>query len=98
MIIADVQAARKPVQTKLSKEFTNAVAAFQKVSRLSAEKQRSHVETQRRRVEELADEERLVVAVFGLVLRVCADNSLGEPRGSVELEQVQVQQQQQAQQ
>jgi syntaxin 7 len=46
------------VQTKLSKEFTTAVAAFQRVQRLSAEKQRSHVETQKRRVEELADEER----------------------------------------
>jgi syntaxin 7 len=53
------------VQTKLSKEFTTAVAAFQRVQRLSAEKQRSHVETQKRRVEELADDERWVRDCYG---------------------------------
>ena len=76
------QAARKPVQTKLSREFTAAVSAFQRVQRLSAEKQRYHVESQKRRVEELVED----------------DAAHEEPRSSVELERVQVQQQEQIQQ
>lgn len=53
---------RKPVQTKLSREFTTAVASFQRVQRLSAEKQRSHVESQKRRVEELVEDDGWVLA------------------------------------
>ncbi|KAK1924756.1 putative t-SNARE [Papiliotrema laurentii] len=52
-------AGRKPVQAKLSKEFAAAVAAFQRVQRLSAEKQRTHIESQKRRVEELVEEDRV---------------------------------------
>lgn len=50
------------MQTKLSREFTTAVASFQRVQRLSAEKQRSHVESQKRRVEELVEDDGWVLA------------------------------------
>jgi hypothetical protein len=55
------QPSRKPVQAKLSKDFTTALSAFQKVSRQSAEKQKIAVETQKRNVDaalELQDEAR----------------------------------------
>lgn len=78
------------MQTKLSREFATAVAAFQKVSRLSAEKQRSFVENQKRRVEELVDDDRCVALCDEVVM---TDFRIDEPRGSVELEQVQTQQQ-----
>lgn len=55
---SDVQASRKPVQTKLSREFGSAISAFQRVQKLSAEKQRSYVENQKRRVEELVEDDR----------------------------------------
>ncbi|WVQ78196.1 hypothetical protein IAT38_000279 [Cryptococcus sp. DSM 104549] len=71
-------ATRKPIQTKLSKEFTTSLAAFQKVQRLSAERQRTYVEKQKRNVDRLVEE---------------AEDAHDEPRGSVELEQVQRQQQ-----
>ncbi|WWD15826.1 hypothetical protein CI109_100250 [Kwoniella shandongensis] len=71
-------ASRKPIQTKLSKEFTNALTAFQKVQRLSAERQRSFVESQKRKVDRLVEE---------------SEESHDEPRGSLELEQVQAQHQ-----
>lgn len=48
---------RKTVQTKLSKEFATAVAGFQRVQRLSAEKQRTHVENQKRQVDKMIEEE-----------------------------------------
>ncbi|KIR96752.1 syntaxin 7 [Cryptococcus deuterogattii 2001/935-1] len=71
-------ATRKPIQTKLSKEFTNAITAFQRVQKLSAEKQRLYVENQKRKVNKLVEE---------------SEEAHDEPRGSVELEQVQTQQQ-----
>lgn len=43
------------MQTKLSREFTSALQGFQRVQRLSAEKQRGTVEVQKRAVE-LAEE------------------------------------------
>jgi hypothetical protein len=46
------QPSRKPVQQKLSKDFTAALSAFQKVSKLSAEKQKIAVESQKRKVDE----------------------------------------------
>ncbi|KAK6902810.1 hypothetical protein I203_108069 [Kwoniella mangroviensis CBS 8507] len=69
---------RKPIQTKLSKEFGNAITSFQRVSRQSAERQRSFVESQKRRVDKLVEE---------------SEEAHEEPRSSVELEQVQAQQQ-----
>ncbi|KAL1411264.1 SNAP receptor [Vanrija albida] len=66
------QAARKPIQAKLSREYTAALQGFQRAQRLSVEKQRTTVEVQKRAVEE-------------------ADEAHHEPRGSVELEQVQTQ-------
>ncbi|XAO24128.1 hypothetical protein I312_102918 [Cryptococcus bacillisporus CA1280] len=71
-------ATRKPIQTKLSKEFANAITAFQRVQKLSAEKQRLYVENQKRKVDRLVEE---------------SEEAHDEPRGSVELEQVQTQQQ-----
>ncbi|KIR24955.1 syntaxin 7 [Cryptococcus deuterogattii 99/473] len=71
-------ATRKPIQTKLSKEFANAITAFQRVQKLSAEKQRLYVENQKRKVNKLVEE---------------SEEAHDEPRGSVELEQVQTQQQ-----
>ncbi|KIR32348.1 syntaxin 7 [Cryptococcus deuterogattii MMRL2647] len=71
-------ATRKPIQTKLSKEFANAITAFQRVQKLSAEKQRLYVENQKRKVNRLVEE---------------SEEAHDEPRGSVELEQVQTQQQ-----
>ncbi|AAW41517.2 t-SNARE, putative [Cryptococcus deneoformans JEC21] len=71
-------ATRKPIQTKLSKEFTNAITAFQRVQRLSAEKQRLYVENQKRKVDRLVEEN---------------EEAYDESRSSVELEQVQTQQQ-----
>lgn len=78
------KASRKPIQTKLSRDFTTAITAFQRVQRLSAEKQRSNVEVQKRRVDQMVEE---------------AEGSGGvmEERGSVELERVQQQTQIQAQ-
>jgi syntaxin 7 len=52
------QAGRKAVQAKLSREFGSAISGFQRVQRLSAEKQRTSVETQKRRVEELVEDDR----------------------------------------
>ncbi|ODO03486.1 syntaxin 7 [Cryptococcus wingfieldii CBS 7118] len=75
-------ASRKPIQSKLSKEFTNAITGFQKVQRLSAEKQRLYVENQKRRMDRMVED----------------GDAHDEPRGSVELERVQVQQQVQQQQ
>ncbi|RSH91230.1 hypothetical protein EHS25_009529 [Saitozyma podzolica] len=72
--------ARKPVQTKLGREFTAALTAFQRVQRLSAERQRSNVEVQKRRVDQMVE-----------------DAEAPEERGSVELERVAPQQQQQQQ-
>ncbi|TXT13772.1 hypothetical protein VHUM_01139 [Vanrija humicola] len=69
------QAARKPVQAKLSREYTAALQGFQRVQRLSVEKQRTTVEVQKRAVEAAEDEA----------------HSHNEPRSSVELEQVQTQ-------
>ncbi|WWC69565.1 uncharacterized protein I206_103508 [Kwoniella pini CBS 10737] len=69
---------RKPIQNKLSKEFGNAITSFQRVSRQSAERQRSFVESQKRRVDKLVEE---------------SEEAHDEPRNSVELEQVQAQQQ-----
>ncbi|WRT67019.1 uncharacterized protein IL334_003985 [Kwoniella shivajii] len=71
-------ASRKPIQTKLSKEFGNSITAFQKVQRQSAERQRSYVENQKRKVDRLIEE---------------SEEAHDEPRSSVELEQVQAQQQ-----
>jgi syntaxin 7 len=45
------------LQTKLSKEFTSAITAFQRVQRASAEKQRSGVESQKRTVDRMVEEE-----------------------------------------
>lgn len=45
------QGHRKAIQTKLSRDFTNALQGFQRVQRLSAEKQRGTVEVQKRAVE-----------------------------------------------
>ncbi|WOO81099.1 Syntaxin pep12 [Vanrija pseudolonga] len=50
------QAARKPVQAKLSREYTAALQGFQRVQRLSVEKQRTTVEVQKRAVEAAEDE------------------------------------------
>lgn len=49
------QGHRKAVQTKLGRDFTQALQGFQRVQRLSAEKQRGAVEVQKRAVE-LAEE------------------------------------------
>jgi syntaxin 7 len=78
------QASRKAIQTKTSRDFTTAITAFQRVQRLSAERQRSNVEVQKRRVDQMVEE---------------AEGSGGvmEERGSVELERVQQQTQIQAQ-
>ena len=57
MIDEVLKAFRKPVQTKLSKEFTTALTAFQRVQRLSAERQRTSVETQKRKVDQLVEGE-----------------------------------------
>ena len=51
------QSSRKPVQSKLSREFTTALTAFQRVQRLSAERQRTSVETQKRKVDQLVEGE-----------------------------------------
>lgn len=45
---------RKPVQSKISKDFTAALTGFQKVQRLSAERQRHYVEDQKRAVHDAA--------------------------------------------
>jgi syntaxin 7 len=45
------QAHRKPVQAKTSRDYATALQSFQRVQRLSVEKQRSTVEVQRRAVE-----------------------------------------------
>ncbi|TXT14393.1 uncharacterized protein COLE_00586 [Cutaneotrichosporon oleaginosum] len=45
------QAQRKAIQSKLSREYTSALQGFQRVQRLSAERQRSTVEVQKRAVE-----------------------------------------------
>ncbi|ORY32248.1 putative t-SNARE [Naematelia encephala] len=74
---------RKPIQSKLSREFTSALSAFQRVQRLSAEKQRSNVESQKRRVDALIEDE---------------NGAVEEERGSVELDRVQRTEQQQVQQ
>ena len=50
------QGARKPIQTKLSKEFAAALQAFQRVQRSSAERQRTYVESQKRQVDRLVEE------------------------------------------
>ncbi|RXK40581.1 syntaxin 7 [Tremella mesenterica] len=50
------QGQRKPIQTKLSKEFTVALTAFQKVQRASAERQRTSVETQKRQVDRMVED------------------------------------------
>ncbi|CAK9780906.1 unnamed protein product [Cutaneotrichosporon oleaginosum] len=54
------QAQRKAIQSKLSREYTSALQGFQRVQRLSAERQRSTVEVQKRAVElqEEANEDR----------------------------------------
>ncbi|KAL7422203.1 SNAP receptor [Cryptotrichosporon argae] len=70
------QTHRKPIQAKLGREFTAALQAFQRLQRLSAERQRTGVEVQKRRVDVLAES---------------ANAALDEPRTSVELEQVQTQ-------
>ncbi|EIW69616.1 hypothetical protein TREMEDRAFT_30655, partial [Tremella mesenterica DSM 1558] len=50
------QGQRKPIQTKLSKEFTVALTAFQKVQRASAERQRTSVESQKRQVDRMVED------------------------------------------
>ena len=50
------QSSRKPIQTKLSREFTTAISAFQRVQRLSAERQRTTVETQKRKVDKMVED------------------------------------------
>lgn len=45
---------RKPIQSKISKDFTAALTGFQKVQRLSAERQRHYVEDQKRAVHDAA--------------------------------------------
>jgi len=45
------QAHRKAIQTKMGRDFTTALQGFQRVQRLSAEKQRGTVEVQKRAVE-----------------------------------------------
>lgn len=52
------QSHRKPVQAKLSREFGNALQSFQRVQRLSAERQRTVVDVQKRAVEEAVEEDR----------------------------------------
>ncbi|BEJ16079.1 hypothetical protein CspHIS471_0506840 [Cutaneotrichosporon sp. HIS471] len=47
----DGQAQRKAIQSRLSREYTSALQGFQRVQRLSAERQRSTVEVQKRAVE-----------------------------------------------
>ncbi|ORX39771.1 putative t-SNARE [Kockovaella imperatae] len=74
-------AARKPIQAKLAREFSTAIQSFQRAQKLSAEKQRHNVEDQKRRVDQLVEDESI------------AD----EPRGSVELGHVSQQQLQQQQ-
>ncbi|KAK4686612.1 hypothetical protein P7C73_g3507, partial [Tremellales sp. Uapishka_1] len=69
------QNTRKPIQTKLSKEFTTALTAFKRVSQLSAERQRSAVESQKRKVDRMVED----------------NEGVDEPGGSLELEQVQAQ-------
>lgn len=49
-------AQRKAIQNKISKDFTNALTAFQKVQRLSAERQRHFVEDQKREVQKMEDQ------------------------------------------
>ncbi|KLT43345.1 putative t-SNARE, partial [Cutaneotrichosporon oleaginosum] len=69
------QAQRKAIQSKLSREYTSALQGFQRVQRLSAERQRSTVEVQKR-------------AVDGTSRLAHPSN---EDRDSVELERVQLQ-------
>jgi hypothetical protein len=52
------------VQTKLSKEFTNAITAFQRVQRASAEKQRSTVESQKRTVDRMVEDDKWVTTAL----------------------------------
>ncbi|WVN85213.1 uncharacterized protein L203_100358 [Cryptococcus depauperatus CBS 7841] len=68
---------RKPIQVKLSKDFGDAISAFQRVQRLSAEKQKVYIEKQKRKVDRMVEEGE--------------DSAHDEPRGSVELERVQTQ-------
>jgi hypothetical protein len=87
------------VQTKLSKEFTNAITAFQRVQRASAEKQRSTVESQKRTVDRMVEDDGWInTAVPDKIEGWYNSIVAGDERGSVELGTVQrqelVQQQQ----
>lgn len=57
LISSPVQPSRTAAQAKLSKDFTAALSSFQKVSRLSAEKQKVAVATQKRRVDDAIEQQ-----------------------------------------
>lgn len=65
------------------------------MQKLSAEKQRLYVDNQRRKVDKLIEESEETYVQFELYERFWTDEQgrHDEPRGSVELEQVQTQQQ-----
>lgn len=47
---------RKPIQAKISKDFTTALAAFQRISKVSAERQRTAVRKEQKRLGDMVED------------------------------------------
>ena len=77
---------RKPLQTKISKDFTTALTGFQRIQKVSAERQKTMVRKEQKRLGDMVED-----AQIGYE----DDHGGGESeRGGLALQQVQQQQQQ----
>jgi hypothetical protein len=47
---------RKPLQSKISKDFTTALAAFQRIQKVSAERQKTMVRKEQKKLGDMVDE------------------------------------------